>query len=59
VKIIITDLWNQLSICMIQALECLKSWLGVVKVQADDPNDDFNTIMTIRRRGNNKGFMTL
>jgi len=34
-KIILLDRRNRLGIDTIQALECLKSWLGIVKAQGD------------------------
>ena len=38
-KIIITDRWNQLRINTIKALECLKSWLGIISVVEDEIED--------------------
>jgi hypothetical protein len=37
VKIIISDRRSRLRIAMIQALECLKSWLGLVDAKDDNP----------------------
>ena len=40
VKIIISDRYCRLRIPTIQALECLKSWLGIIDAKDDDPEDD-------------------
>jgi hypothetical protein len=42
-KITISDRRSRLRIATIQALECLKSWLGLVDAKDDDPEDDDNT----------------
>jgi hAT family dimerisation domain. len=44
VKLTISDRRTRLGIETIQALECLKSWLGLVKVQEDDPEDEDKVI---------------
>ena len=46
-KLIISDRRTCLSIETIQALECLKSWLGLVKVQEDDLEDEDKIINTL------------
>ncbi len=43
VKITISDRRSRLRIDTIQALECLKSWLGLVDAKNDNPKDDDNT----------------
>jgi hypothetical protein len=42
VKITISDRRSRLRMDIIQALECLKSWLGLVDAEDDDPKDDNN-----------------
>jgi hypothetical protein len=42
VKITISDRRSRLRIDTIQALECLKSWLGLVDAEDNDPEDDDN-----------------
>ena len=44
-KITITDRRNRLGIALIQALECLKSWMGIVElnernIDSDDENKE-------------------
>ncbi len=40
VKITISDRRCRLGMPTIQALECLKSWLGIIDAKDDDPEDD-------------------
>jgi hypothetical protein len=44
VKITVTDRRNRLGIRTIQALECLKSWLGLVKAKDNDIKDGDDTV---------------
>ena len=39
-KITITDRRNQLSIATIQALECLKSWIGILEIKVNTLEDE-------------------
>jgi hypothetical protein len=40
VKITISDRRSKLGIATIQALECLKSWLGIVEAVEDESEDE-------------------
>ena len=39
-KITITDRRNWLGIASVQALECLKSWMGIIELKDDDEDSD-------------------
>ncbi len=41
-KITISDRRSRLGMPTIQALECLKSWLGIIEAQDDDLEDEDN-----------------
>ena len=49
IKITVTDRRNRLGIRTIQALECLKSWLGLVKAEDDDIKDRDDTVERLER----------
>ena len=39
-KITITDRRNRLGIASVQALECLKSWMGIIKLKDNNEDSD-------------------
>ena len=45
VKITISDRRSKLGMATIQALECLKSWLGLVDIAEDDSEDEDEDIL--------------
>lgn len=53
-KITILDRRNLLGILMIQALECLKCWLGIVEIEGDEMEELF-TVDDKKGKGRDNG----
>ena len=52
-KITITDRRNRLGIKTIQALECLKSWMGILEWESDKPEDKIEEVIEQEDQGDN------
>ena len=52
-KITITDRRNRLGIKTIQALECLKSWMGILEWESDKPEDENEEVIEQEDQGDN------
>ena len=52
-KITITDRRNRLGIKTIKALECLKSWIGILEQESDKPEDKNNEVIEQDNQGDN------
>ena len=48
-KITIIDRRNRLGIALVQALECLKSWMGIIELK--DDNDDSDSELEDEQEG--------
>jgi len=52
-KITITDRRNRLGIKTIEALECLKSWIGILEWESDKPEDENDEVIEQDDQGDN------
>ena len=50
-KIMITDWQNRLGIKTIKALECLKSWIGILEWESDKPEDENDEVIEQEDQG--------
>ena len=53
-KITITDRRNRLGIALVQALECLKSWIGIIELK-DNDKDSHSKVEDKEEGGDGEG----